>query len=46
MNREIKRLLRLARVWEEVTNLPGDCFRAVALWKWLKEKYPELNDIE
>jgi len=43
---EVVSLLLKAKRWERITGLSGDCFRAVAIWKLLKHKFPELDGIE
>jgi len=35
----------VARKWEKMTGLSGDCFRAYALWEVLKKYIPELDGI-
>jgi len=35
----------MARKWEKMTGLSGDCIRAYALWEVLKEHIPELDGV-
>jgi len=35
----------MARKWESLTGLSGDCFRAYALWEVLKKCIPELDGV-